>query len=55
MTSLLIFIIVVILILALALYAIRMIPLIDGTIKAIISVFAILIAIVAIAQKAGVF
>jgi uncharacterized membrane protein YwzB len=55
MTGLLIFIIVVVLILALAIWAIRLIPFIDEPVKSIVMVLAILIAIVVIAQRAGVF
>jgi hypothetical protein len=52
--NLLIFIIVVLVVLALALWAIRMLPMIDGTIKQLIMVLAVVIAIVVIVQKAGI-
>ncbi len=53
--SLLIFAIVVILILALVIWAIRMLPMIDANLSAILQVLAVLVAVLAIAQRAGVF
>lgn len=53
--SLLIFIIVVIILLALAVYAMQYLPLIGDPFKSIIIVCMFLIAIVVIAQRAGVF
>ncbi len=56
MSALLIFIIIVLVVLALVIWAIRSLPgEIDGTLKAILQVAAILLAAVAIAAKAGVF
>lgn len=54
-SGILIFAFVVILLLALAIFAIRAAPVIDGMFKQLLIVLAVLIAIIAIAQRAGVF
>lgn len=53
--DLIILIIVVVVILALAIYAIQNVPLIEGPFKSIIIVLVVLLGIVFIAHRAGVF
>lgn len=54
MTALLVFIFVVLIILALAIYGIQQVSMIDQTIKSLIILVVVLIAALAIAQRAGV-
>lgn len=51
--SLLLTIIIVLVVLALIIWAIQTLPIIDGTVKALIMVITILIAAVVIAERAG--